>query len=67
MSEDEQIKLVKSGNRELIKHHLMFCKFCLEAEMELVKIHDVELIELYCQRYQMNPEAYMAYESVRDK
>ncbi|MBO7555908.1 MAG: hypothetical protein J6T72_00730 [Alphaproteobacteria bacterium] len=67
LSEKEQMKLVKSGDKELIKRHLMSCKFCPEAEMALVKLCDVELIELYCQRYQMNPEAYMAYESVKDK
>ena len=67
LSDEEQLKMVKSGNKELIKRHLMSCKFCPEAETELVKLCDVELIELYLQRYQMNPEAYMAYESVKDK
>lgn len=45
----------------------MFCGFCPDAEMELVKLCNIELIEFYLQRYRMNPNAYKAYVSVKDK
>ncbi len=61
MSEEEQVKLVKSADMELIRQYISrdinLSYFGAQAETEFVKLGYISLIELYINRYTLCTEA----------
>lgn len=61
LTEKEQLKLVKSGNVELIRQYISRninkSFFAQKAEVEFIKLGNVSLIELYINRYTLYADA----------
>ena len=61
LTEKEQLKLVKSGNVELIQQYISRninkSFFAQKAEVEFIKLGNVSLIELYINRYTLYADA----------
>ena len=61
LTEKEQLKLVKSGNVELVRQYISRninkSFFAQKAETEFIKLGNVSLIELYINRYTLWTEA----------